>query len=41
MEESADSLALSSFILSLAGELDQLPTEIAIDFLKKEIQSLF
>jgi hypothetical protein len=41
MEESTDSLALSSLILSLAGELDQLPTEIAIDFLKKEIQSLF
>ena len=41
LPENADSTMLSSSILTLAGEIGQLPSDIAIDFLKKEIQSLF
>lgn len=41
LPENADSLHLSSTVLSLAGEVGVLPTEIAIEALKKEIQSLF
>ena len=39
--ESTDSISLSSAILSSTTEVGELPTTIAVEYLKKELQSLF
>ena len=38
---STDSIMLSSAILASASEVGELPTNIAVEYLKKELQSLF
>ena len=38
---STDSIMLSSAILASAAEVGELPTNIAVEYLKKELQSLF
>lgn len=37
----APSIEFSKKILEIAGEYDKLPTQVAIEFIKKEIQMLF
>ncbi len=41
MEPTATAMDLASKVFELVGELGTLPTEIAVDMLKKEVQSLF
>ncbi|MDO7612796.1 MAG: hypothetical protein MUQ75_01055 [Crocinitomicaceae bacterium] len=40
MEESATSIQLSEKIMEIVAQLEQFPTEIAVDALKKEFQEL-
>ena len=41
MNETALSIDLATKIFELVGEIGQLPTEITVEFLKKELQDLF
>jgi hypothetical protein len=41
MEPTAMALDLSSKIFEIVGEVGKMPTEIAVEILKKEMQELF
>lgn len=41
MKETALSTDLATKIFELVGEIGQLPTEITVEYLKKELQELF
>jgi hypothetical protein len=40
MDEKASSIQLCEKIMEIVAQLDQFPTEIAVDALKKEFQDL-
>lgn len=41
MKDDATGVDLSTMIFEIAGQMDRLPTEITIDFLKQELRSKF